>query len=110
MKSKTKNLLTKEQITKLVKVNFGDSCDISTITELKGGMFNSAYLIERIKEKDQIVLKVSAATGTPLLTYEKDTMLTEVEVYQLIIEKTTIPVPKRCLLWWIMTCGREIYL
>lgn len=94
MKSKTKNLLSKEQITKLVKVNFGDSCETGTITELKGGMFNSAYLIERIKEKDQIVLKVSAATGTPLLTYEKDTMLTEVEAYQLIMEKTTIPVPK----------------
>ncbi len=51
MKSKTKNLLAKEQITKLVKVNFGDSCEIGKITELKGGMFNSAYLIKRINKK-----------------------------------------------------------
>ena len=33
--------------------------EIGSITELKGGMFNSAYMIERIKENDKIVLKVS---------------------------------------------------
>lgn len=93
MKSRTKNLLTKEQITKLVKVNFGDSCEVGTITELKGGMFNSAYLIERKREKDTIVLKVSVKPHTPLLTYEKEPMPTEVAVNKLIVEKTSIPVP-----------------
>lgn len=94
MKSKTKNLLTEEQIRKLVKVNFGDSCSIGNITELKGGMFNSAYLIERLGEKDNIVLKVSLKPGTRTLTYEKDPMPTEVAVFKLVEEKTTIPTPR----------------
>ena len=52
MKSKTKNLLSDEQIRTLVKVNFGDTCMTGTITELKGGMFNSVYLIERVNPAD----------------------------------------------------------
>ncbi len=94
MKSRTKNLLSKEEITKLVKVNFGDTCEVGTITELKGGMFNSAYLVERVKEKDKIVLKVSIAPGTKTLTYEKDPMPTEVEVYKRIAQCTQIPAPR----------------
>jgi Fructosamine-3-kinase len=94
MKSRTKNLLSKEQIINLVKVNFGDTCEVGSITELKGGMFNSAYLVERLEEKDKIVLKVSIAPGTKTLTYEKDPMPTEVEVYQKVTEYTQIPAPK----------------
>ncbi|OPJ58171.1 phosphotransferase family protein [Clostridium oryzae] len=94
MKSITKNLLSDEQINKLVKVNFGDSCQVGMIQQLKGGMFNSAYLIERLNEKDNIVLKVSVAEGTPVLSYEKATMYTEVEVYKMLTQQTSIPIPK----------------
>lgn len=93
MKSNTKNLLSNDQIKKLIKVNFGDTCEVGSIIELKGGMFNSAYLIERLKEKDKIVLKVSIAPGTKTLTYEQDPMPTEVEVYQRVAEQTKIPTP-----------------
>lgn len=93
MKSNTKNLLTEDQITNLVKVNFGDSFKVGNITELKGGMFNSAYLIERQDQKDEMVLKVSLQPGTKTLTYEKDPMPTEVAVYKMVEEKTTIPTP-----------------
>lgn len=64
------------------------------ITELKGGMFNSAYLIERPGINDKIVLKVSAAPETEILSYEKDIMRTEVAVYKLIGEKTSVPTPR----------------
>lgn len=94
MKSKTKNFISEAQIRNLVKVNFGDSCRVGSIKELKGGMFNCAYLIERMVEKDNIVLKVSIKPGTRTLTYERDPMPTEVAVYQLIEEQTTVPVPK----------------
>ena len=94
MKSITKSLLSEGQIKKLVKVNFGDTCKVGSVEELKGGMFNSAYLIERISEGDKIVLKVSVSEKTPILSYEKVTMFTEVEVYKMIAEKTTIPAPK----------------
>jgi Predicted aminoglycoside phosphotransferase len=94
MKSRTKSLLSEEQIIKLVKVNFGDDCQVGVIEELKGGMFNSAYLIERLDQNDKIVLKVSVAEGTPVLSYEKATMYTEVEVYQMLAQQTSIPMPK----------------
>lgn len=93
MKSRTKNLLKEEQIINLVKVNFGDNCEVGKITELKGGMFNSAYLIERPVENDNIVLKVSLKPETKTLTYEKDPMPTEVEVFKMVEEKTNIPTP-----------------
>ena len=94
MQSRTKSLLSQEEIVKLVRVNFGDLSQVGSIVELKGGMFNSAYLIERINEKDKIVLKVSVAPGAPTLTYEKDPMPTEVAVYQMVAEQTNIPTPK----------------
>lgn len=94
MKSRTKNLLTEQQITRLVKANFGQEIEIGRIDELKGGMFNSAYWIDLPELQNAIVLKVSLTPDTPVLTYEKDLMPTEVEVMQLITDKTTIPIPK----------------
>ena len=94
MKSVTKHLLTEEQIRKLVKVNFGECYDVGMVRELKGGLFNSAYLIGLPERKEEIVLKVSVAEGTPILSYEKATMYTEIEVYKLIAQQTTIPIPK----------------
>ena len=38
MKSKTKNLITEDEIKHLVKVNFGSSCEVGGIEELKGGI------------------------------------------------------------------------
>lgn len=49
MKSRTKNLLSEEEIRRLVEVNFGKSVGVSKIEELKGGMFNAIY---RISLKD----------------------------------------------------------
>lgn len=36
MRSKTKNMLTQEQIKILVRANFGNTCRVDNITELKG--------------------------------------------------------------------------
>lgn len=94
MKSKTKNRLTEQQIRQLVKLHFGTECEISQIEEQKGGMFNAIYLFTRVKEQDKIVLKVGVIPGTPLLTYERDVMPTEVECYRLIKKYTTVPVPE----------------
>lgn len=94
MKSHTKTVLSNDQILQLVKTHFGENSEIKSIKELKGGFFNSAYAIERINEEDAIILKVSAQKSSRLLTYEKDLMRTEVEVYRLLAEKTTVPIPK----------------
>lgn len=94
MKSITKNLLTEDKIRELAKINFGDSCEVRNITELKGGMFNAIYQMERNPEGDKIVLKVGVIPGTPLLTYEKNVMPTEVACFQMVAEQTTVPVPR----------------
>ncbi len=94
MHSNTKNHLSNEEIKKLVKINFGNDCEASDIQELKGGMFNAIYAMNRVKEGDTIVLKVGVVPGTRLLTYEQDVMPTEVECYRLIHEQTTVPVPE----------------
>lgn len=95
MKSRTKNLLSEEEVKKLVEVNFGESVGVSKIEELKGGMFNAIYLIHFMGAgRDKMVLKVGVVPGTTLLTYEQDVMPTEVECYRLIQEKTNVPVPE----------------
>jgi len=94
MRSVTKIQLSRTQIEQLVKANFGNECEIGLITELKGGFFNTAYAIERKTEQDTIVLKVSVAKDTPILSYEKNTMGTEIEVFKLLSEQTTIPIPR----------------
>jgi len=94
MKSRTKSHLSEEQIKELVKVNFGDTFQVGKIKELKGGMFNSAFLIENQNNSEKMVLKVSVDEKTPILSYEKATMETEVEVYKLISSQTNIPAPK----------------
>lgn len=94
MKSRTKNRLSEEKIRELVRLNFGQSCETGTITELKGGMFNAIYRIERKREQDAIILKVGVIPGTTLLTYERDIMPVEVECFRMIREQTTVPVPE----------------
>lgn len=94
MKSRTKNTLTEGKIQELVHLHFGADCKVASIKELEGGMFNAIYLIGRKREGDQIVLKVGTAPGTPLLTYERDVMPTEVECLRLVRERTTVPVPQ----------------
>lgn len=94
MKSRTKNRLPEEKIRELVGIHFGQECETGMITELKGGMFNAIYRIERKKEQDAIILKVGVIPGTTLLTYERDIMPVEVECYRMIREQTTVPVPE----------------
>lgn len=93
MKSITKTKITQEQIKKLITVHFPDA-KVSTITELTGGAFNAAYLIEGNDSiKNGIVLKIGPEITTEILTYEKDIIHTEVEVYGLLKDRQ-IPTPK----------------
>jgi aminoglycoside phosphotransferase (APT) family kinase protein len=94
MKSRTKHHLTSAQITTLVEANFNNRLTVGGIEELKGGMFNSAYRIELVGTQDPLILKVSFGPSTPILTYEKEMMRTEVAVHKLVEAHTTVPVPK----------------
>lgn len=81
-------------IKKLVRKNFGEDCEITDLTELKGGQFNAVYAMRRTREADRIVLKAGVIPGTPLLTYERDVMPTEVACIRMLKEKTNVPVPE----------------
>ena len=94
MKSRTKNRLSTKQIIRLVEENFGKLCSSECIAELKGGAFNSAYSIRLPGENMRIVLKTSTAPGTTVLSYEKDIMKREIDVYGHIKRFTTLPVPE----------------
>lgn len=91
----TKNRLHNKTITNLVRLHFGDDCEIDKVEELKEGMFNTAYLIVcQIKGKEEaLVLKVAASRSAKVLTYERDIMKTELDVMFMLHEKTTIPMP-----------------
>ena len=77
MKAITKNLLPEEKIRELVKIHFGEDRKVTSVRELTGGFFAAVYLIGVTGEPDQMVLKVGVIPGTPLLTYERDVMPTE---------------------------------
>lgn len=94
MRSVTKTKLSENQIIQLVKTHFGNDCEVGKICELNGGFFNTAYSVERLNLRDTIVLKVSVSKDTPILSYEKNTMGTEVEVLKLLTENTTVPIPR----------------
>jgi len=96
MNSKTKSALSREIIEILVRSNFGEHVQITSVGEFTEGMFNAVYIIsftEKVEGYDEIVLKVGIQPDKYVLTYEKDIMLTEVKVYQMLAQ-SGIPVPK----------------
>ena len=93
MKSKTKWSVTPDVVNAMVNRHFPDE-DITSVSELTEGMFNSAYVIRGTGIlNDGIVLKIGPASGTELLTYEQGILRTEVEVYKLLEDKP-IKTPK----------------
>lgn len=94
MKSKTKNTVNIEIIKQITAKHF-PKFNIGEVRELSGGMFNAAYLITGNNDNgdNNMVLKVGPLPGMPVLTYERDILRTEVEVYKKL-PKDLIPVPQ----------------
>ena len=92
MESVTKSKLTSAQVESLVKKHFPEAHSLH-IEELTEGMFNTAYLIhgEGVLPEG-MVLKIGPGPEAKTLTYEKDILRTEIEVYQLLQDKP-IPLP-----------------
>ncbi len=96
MISKTKSLLDKNSIEELAKKSFGDNTIVKSVSEFSEGFFNAVYCVEFFEEingRKEIVLKTGVADDKYVLTYEKNIMHTEVELYKKLWE-TDIPVPK----------------
>ncbi len=97
MESKTKSGISREIIAAMVNKHFPGE-EILSVEELTEGMFNSAYVIRGsgILERGS-VLKIGPGPEAELLTYEKDILRAEVEVYRLLRDR---PVKIPGLLAW----------
>ena len=89
MVSRTKYLLDNKTITRLFE-NAGIT-GITSIAPLGAGEYNAVYAVKADKE---YVLKVAPAADTPILTYEKEMMKSEVYWYSLLRTQTDIRVPE----------------
>ncbi len=97
MRSKSKHRLTDFEVKELVRINFGEDAEVLAVTELTGGMYNAAYIINLspscAAEPKNMVLKVAPKAGARVLTYEKDIMRAEVQLCS-IYARSGIPVPR----------------
>lgn len=90
MNSKTKINISDKEVEKLLeKSGFAVRGKPEPMTE---GEFNAIFSAET--DKGDVVIKLSPNDESALLTYEKGIMKREIELYNLIGEKTGIPVPK----------------
>lgn len=89
MVSRTKYLLDDKTVTRLFE-NAGIT-GITSIAPLGTGEYNAVYAVKADKA---YVLKVAPAADTPILTYEKEMMKSEVYWYSLLRTQTDIRVPE----------------
>ncbi len=94
MESTTKSQINRSSIEKICKRIFGESTVISQITELTDGCYNASYRVHVDSEDTDIILKAAPSDFVDILTYEKDIMKTEVELYKKVKEETLIPIPR----------------
>lgn len=97
MKSVTKNLLEEKHIRQLTAKHF-PGAEIQSTEEMSGGMFNAAYLVRFSSAgagPDAAVLKVGPTPQAETLTYEKDILRAEVDVYKMLPAEG---LPRPCLL------------
>jgi len=88
MKSRTKCLLDNKTIKALCSK--AGITEIKSISPLGAGEFNAVY---EIMADRAYVLKIAPNNSTPVMTYEKDMMQTEVYWYDVIRSNTDIKVP-----------------
>lgn len=92
--SKTKPVLSRNVIERLVIKAFGRKTKIDGVQPLSGGYFNAAYVLGLNSGKIKTVLKVSPQNDIPRLSYELGLMRTEVEVLHMLAKVDGVPVPE----------------
>lgn len=94
MKSTTKTSVDNATIQKIMEKHFG-AVQVTKVTELTEGMFNAIYVIDYTDggEASTVVMKTGIKRGTYVLSYEKDLIKAELQVYDLL-ESTIIPTAK----------------
>lgn len=93
MKSVTKTTISETSVFDAVRKHFPSTISVRA-EELKGGAFNTAYLVTSEGSPSlRGVMKIGPSQSAKTLTYEKDIMRTEIEVYRML-ENADLPLPK----------------
>ncbi len=96
MESITKNRQPAETLRAMVERAYGrdrvPADGAEWASELGFGMFNAAYRI-RLRDGENVVLKIAPPPGVEVLTYERGAMATELAALRMIRENTGVPVP-----------------
>lgn len=90
--SSTKNRQPIEKIREMAARAFANT-QIVSLTELDEGYFNAAYSVT-LSNGQKAILKIAPRPGSPIMTYEKNIMWSEVQSLRLIADQTEIPVAK----------------
>lgn len=96
MESYTKNRQSEEVLRTLISRAFGPDqvpTGAGFAEEITEGRFNVAYRI-RLRDGQEVVLKIAPPAGVPVLTREVGVMRAELEAMRLVSEQTSVPVPK----------------
>ena len=95
MKSNTKTLLSRTEIEKIIRRHFGD-CHVQQTDIFTEGWFNAVYAVDFIDGSGRpqaVIIKTGVEDGKYVLTYERNIMRAELQVYDLIRD-TIVPAPK----------------
>ncbi|UYP48780.1 hypothetical protein NEF87_005065 [Candidatus Lokiarchaeum ossiferum] len=107
VQSATKQILSIENIKKVVQIHYGIDVSIGKIMELSEGYYSTAYSIELLDFDFDIVLKAAPIDNLHQLTYEFHGIETEIKILQMLQNKLKhllIPSPK--LITFDLTCSK----
>ncbi|WP_152394173.1 aminoglycoside phosphotransferase family protein [Paenibacillus guangzhouensis] len=82
--------ISSEEIINIMKDTFGADCDVLHTSLLKGGLFNTTYLIETTSPEGKWVLRLAPQETEHLYSFEKQMMAVEPHIYRLL-ESEDIP-------------------
>jgi len=81
------------RIVEAVRAHVGGVPAGARVRACRTGKFNSTFFVERDEEED-LVIRIAPPDGTGVLFYERKMMAQEPELHRLLLERTTIPVPR----------------
>jgi len=94
MESRTKTTLSRSQLDSLCRLAFGSGAEPRSVRELTDGMFNSSWSIDLAGRNRTVVLKVAPPPDISVLSYEREIMKAEVEIYRILRERVDVPCPE----------------
>ncbi|WP_028975287.1 phosphotransferase family protein [Spirochaeta cellobiosiphila] len=93
MNSISKVNLSDKKLTSLIHKNFGPHINILNVKENTQGWFNALYDI-CLDNDQKVFLKIAPPDHIPVLRYEQQLLITEIEVLELLANYPDIPSPK----------------